>query len=288
MKDSQSITWQTVVTIIGTVLIASLLILFVFFYWVYLPSVKSPSPNSKKSGDVLGSSDSVASASPSSSPQLSATPTSSFPISSPYPSLVPSATPANSVSPTPLPSTDPPPSLTPSQSQTVIPFTDSFESGLSSWTTSGDVVLINQSENADIFTKPYAGKNMVRIGRPTNEGNPLSQNVLKGVIPKGTKTITFYYQLFSYDYEGFDSPAFTVSISNKVLFQQSADEIDLDDKQTTIEHLNNSGWKKQIISVPNDLGNNSTIEFKAGNDEQNLSYSQPHQSWVYVDSILFD
>ncbi len=161
----------------------------------------------------------------------------------------------------------------------------SFESGLTNWNVSGDVNLITGADG--LFTLPQNGSNMIRVGRTTNEGNPARINTITQQIPAGVRTLGFYYNMFTYDYAGFDDPGFMVFVNDKMVFQRWASEIDQDDPLGGEQNLDSSGWQYlglDLSKYPD--GTTLTLAFYAGNDTLNMPASGvPHQTWVYLDNF---
>lgn len=213
--------------------------------------------------------------------------TQSSPDSSPKPPVSPNPTSMITPSPVSSHSSSVSPILSPNSSAFFV--TDSFEDGLRNWQTIGDVSVINQLKNPDSFTKPYSGNFMLRIGKPENQGNPLSQNVAGLRIQANANKLSFVYNFFSYDYAGFDEPGFTVSIDDTVVFQKKAAEIDQDSSQTLSEQLDTSHWQIETVDLSQFTQEKDVIlTFRSGNDDLNLPASAPHQSWVYLDSIKIE
>ncbi len=180
------------------------------------------------------------------------------------------------------------PSATISAQNNELPFADRFEQGINNWYFSGDVYLIDQLLNPDLLVKS-THQFFVRIGRPNNPGLPLSKNQFSRNLPANARKISFTYNFYSYDYVGFDDPAFTVSIDTNLLFQLKAADLDQDSPQTTAEHLDSTGWKTVQLDVSTfSKTSNSQLIFQSGNDELNLPSPNEHQSWVYLAEVTIE
>jgi hypothetical protein len=160
----------------------------------------------------------------------------------------------------------------------------SFEDApdLTGWNVSGDVSLTP----ADSYALPQNGSKMIRVGKTTNEGNPARVNVLSQQIPAGVRTLGFYYNMFTYDYKGFDNPGFMVFVNDKMVFQRWASEIDRDDPLSDDHNLDSSGWQYiglDLSKYPE--GTTLTLAFYAGNETLNEPVPFNHQTWVYLDNF---
>ena len=295
INDENRGTGWTIWLFVLSVILIGLVIIGGFVIICNLPK-KPASPvteptNQPEIGNVLGS---VTNAGPS-VPTPTPTP---IPISTPSssPDNSPTATPS-AATPSPIPNSGagmvavyPTPTgepvATPPPNHIQLPFVEAFENTLDNWEVTGDVLLINQLQNPDQFTKPYHGLQMVRIGRPTNQGKPVTQNHIRMNVPVNAHQLSFAYNFFTYDYAGFDDPGFTVTINDQIIFQILAGDIDTDSPQTTTEHLDQTGWKQINVNLSKFLQNqNNILTFSAGNDDLNLPTAAEHQSWVYLDEI---
>ncbi len=271
-ENTQELSWKVVFVIIAVVLIASLFLTYLFFK--LLQDKRVQLPEFPQIPAVLGTTQSSTSPSPN-----TIQPT---PVVSPSPTSQATASLTQQLQSQPsLP--------WPSSPTLALPITDSFENGLGSWTASGDVFLIDQLKNPDSFSKPFSGTHMVRIGRPSNQGFPISQNKLQIPLPVNSRKLSFAYRFFSYDYQGFDSPGFSVLIDDQHLFDISAAEIDKDSTQTDQEKLDSTTWLQKTIELSQFSSEKEIrLTFEAGNDEVNIPTQQEHQSWVYLDSIKIE
>jgi len=297
MEKNESTTGWKIVLMVIVMMIIFLLLIMTFFYYAFYQMKNFGVFSLIKDGNTYGSATqnidsppstefsqptSVSMTTPSLVPtpkQISKETLASIPSS---PTLSPVISPKQSTTPLFIPP------ATPVTTPTVLPLIDSFETGLVSWQSTGDVTFIQQKINPSSLSSPHHGQNMIRIGREKNEGNSLSQNNLYKQLPIGTKKVRFWYSVFSYDYQGFDDPAFIVQIDGKIVLQKTAAEVDKDHSQTKIEKLDSTGWRESVLEVQPVQREGVYLVFQAGNDELNLSETQQHQSWVYLDSILFE
>lgn len=73
-----------------------------------------------------------------------------------------------------------------------------FETGLTGWTTAGNVQLLSTDNIASPSTtiNPYEGNKMVRIGNPDDPGNYVWENRLMGSFDSGAKSLSLNYNFF--------------------------------------------------------------------------------------------
>lgn len=286
---TSELTWKVTFLVILLVLIFGLSFLFFFLHIAKLKNFQiNDLPKTPKIPNILGSKDTQPKTTPnavtSPTPALtSASTPDSKPRSSPAlptqsRSEISESTPGSQNSRTP-----------PNSTQLTLPFTDSFESGLGNWSAIGDVMVINQGKNPEEYTKPLNGVQMVRIGRPTNQGYPISHNQLLFQLPQKAHKLTFFYNFFSYDYQGFDDPGFQVTVDGFQVYTQSASIIDTQNSQSSNEVLDTTHWHEKTIEISQFTFDKAVeLVFEAGNDELNLATESNHQSWVYLDSIKIE
>ncbi|MDZ7586282.1 MAG: lamin tail domain-containing protein, partial [Patescibacteria group bacterium] len=145
-----------------------------------------------------------------------------------------------------------------------------FEFGWTDWQKQGEVNIIP----ADIYTAPYAGSKMVKIGHTTDDGSEIWENKLTQQIQPGAKNLSFYYNFFSYDVGTFDDPGMVVRLNDYNVFYLSASDID------NGASPNSSGWTQlsfDISQIPDPV---LEIIFYSGNTNDELN-----QSWVYIDDV---
>jgi hypothetical protein len=152
-----------------------------------------------------------------------------------------------------------------------------FESGLTGWTTVGDVSVITGSEHG---VNPYDGK-MARIGRDVDAGaKSVDTNILSQPINNsgnGVRSVGFWYNFQTYESSaGFDEPGFMVFVNDKMVHQVWANDV----PNPVLGELHGTGWR--FLSVDVSQYNNPTlsIAFYSGNTGD-LS----HQSFVYLDNV---
>lgn len=139
------------------------------------------------------------------------------------------------------------------------------------WDTEGDVAVVDE-ENGVV---PKDGSYMVKIGRETDPGNDLYFNSISQEIPNETKNISFWYNFFSEDYEGFDEPGFSVFLNGQEIYQIWAKDIDVGDSP------NSSDWQQFFYDISHiDGPSELTLIFYAGNNDDIIL-----QSWVYIDQV---
>ncbi len=123
-------------------------------------------------------------------------------------------------------------------------------------------------------TGGYTGEKMIRIGKTNsqNEGLLWENSKLSYTFPNDSKTISFYYNLYSSDIYPFDESAFIVNVNDQPILQVGADET------SGIGEVQTTGWRQFYYDI-SDL-DNVKIDFFAGNSEDIFM-----SSWVYLDDI---
>lgn len=274
----QKLSWWMILWV-GMMFAIILGLLFALWFRLRLLSVNL-------SGSTLGATNEI---SPVSSPVSTTSPSTT---STPAPTPTPTRSPTTSFFSSPVPASSAPVQPSPSPisfTLPALPIFDSFENGVSSWQSTGEVQLVSIGKTASGSVKPFVGKLMMQIGTPKNPGKPLSANQLRRWLPAKTHHLQFAYNFFSADYQGFDDPGFTVSINDQVILRKSAADVDRELPQTPLEELDSTGWQTVDLDLSKYTVDQQTIlTFRAGNDELNLPSQMEHQSWVYLDSIKIE
>ena len=151
-----------------------------------------------------------------------------------------------------------------------------FESGLTGWSTQGDVNLITSDSYE---ATAYDGTYMVRLGTPESfagevSGNTVWTNKISQRLSPSAKNFSFHYNLYSFDTTGFDDPAVFVNLNDYAVFKLTASEID------TGGNPNQTGWQQVSFNLESISDPVLEIIFYSGNtdDDQN-------QSWLYIDNL---
>ena len=154
-----------------------------------------------------------------------------------------------------------------------------WETGdLSGWE-KGTVVDSIEVTTGDQFTYPYSGDYMVKLGTMVNSSSvkqPMGDNLLYQDFVVNSNELTFYYNLFTYDYTGYDE--FTYDL------------IDLDTGESIISYsqdawgpsgditLKNTGWQKVTVNLSEYQGKKIRIQFNVAGTKDNL-----YATWGYID-----
>ncbi|WP_292604442.1 carboxypeptidase regulatory-like domain-containing protein [Nocardioides sp. REDSEA-S30_B4] len=153
-----------------------------------------------------------------------------------------------------------------------------FEQELDGWTmghqTEGIVV-----SGTDEFTSPWEGQKMARIGssQPSSSQNqPPGTNILCQDFTATKDVESFAFNIFTYDYTGFDEFFFDVTVlgeGGEILasYQQGAWG------QGTA--LKTSGWRGASIDTSQHIGEDLRLVLRAGGTSDSL-----YAFWAYVDS----
>lgn len=160
-----------------------------------------------------------------------------------------------------------------------------FETGdLSSWMTGalteGVFVVGEDTIAPGLVQSPLEGSFMARLGRaqPSKDQNqPLGQNELIQQFTVSEPSVRFAYNLWTYDYTGFDRFSIELSRvpSGDVIYSYSQQAWGASGDTSR----KNTGW--QIVDIPTQhlMGQTVRLEFSAGGSEDNL-----YAFWAYIDS----
>jgi hypothetical protein len=169
----------------------------------------------------------------------------------------------------------------------------SFESGLSGWTSTGDVAVLGADtiQYPDITVNPYSGDSMVRLGVPEGQppcegamgicdiARPVWENRLMGTFESGAKSLSLAYNFFSRDYPNFDDPGFAVKLNGQEIYRLSA--FSVNPNAYTDGFARQTGWSEFYYDLSNlDTGENSLVLYSGNNRSDDMV-----QSWTYVDKI---
>lgn len=155
-----------------------------------------------------------------------------------------------------------------------------FENGLTGWTPSGQVTVINGTDGA--YAAPHGGTHMAKIGQDTNPGNPVSVNIISQPIPAGIRSVGFYYNFYTQDVQGYDEPGMMVYVNDKQVQQIWAGDVNSAESSDGSAH--STGWQRMNVYVGDVTDATLTIAFYSGNtgsDDPDFN----SQSWLYVDDV---
>lgn len=154
-----------------------------------------------------------------------------------------------------------------------------FENGLSSWTVGFRAESIT-AVGADAFTTPWEGSSMARLGqsRASNGDNQRpGPNVMCQDFVVDQARETFAFNVFTYDYTGFDELTFDLVVTDPdsgetlASYQQGAWGQGTD--------LKTSGWRGVELDLADHVGDTVRLSFRAGGTRDNA-----YAFWVYLDS----
>ena len=154
-----------------------------------------------------------------------------------------------------------------------------FEAGMDGWTqgyqTEGIAVT-----GADDFTAPWEGQHMARLGRsqPSDEvSQPEGPNILCQDFVVDSPMESFAFNIFTYDYTGFDSFDFDVVVSDPASGQTlAAYEQGAFGSGTA---LKTSGWRGVELDLADHVGDTVRLTLRAGGTRDSL-----YAFWAYLDS----
>ncbi|PIY69196.1 signal peptidase I [Candidatus Roizmanbacteria bacterium CG_4_10_14_0_8_um_filter_39_9] len=161
-----------------------------------------------------------------------------------------------------------------------------LESGLTGWTTAGDVaittgdIITQPFPETDLVINPYDGSSsMARIGNyayPSDEGNKVWENRLMQSVSGGAKGLSLHYNYASYD-NAFDDPGFFIRLNGQEIFKTDPSVLSTADFGVA----RNTGWQQFSYDL-SDYANSDKLNLAiyAGNTTDNTL-----QSWAYVDAI---
>jgi hypothetical protein len=150
-----------------------------------------------------------------------------------------------------------------------------FESGaLDGWTVSSAVDYVGVTA-ADTYATPYWGSFMAVLGHPGGEGGqPPGQNAIRREFTANVRHLVFAYNIFTYDYLGYDSFTYRISLlENSTVvasWSTTAWGVGTDMKST--------GWQLVDIDLSSYLYRDLTIEVSAGGTRDAIL-----PTWAYVD-----
>ncbi|WP_408895621.1 collagen binding domain-containing protein [Nocardioides sp. R1-1] len=154
-----------------------------------------------------------------------------------------------------------------------------FEDEMAGWTLGFQTEGIS-AVGADTFTSPWEGSKMARIGstQPSDEEDqPEGPNIMCQDFVVDQAEETFAFNVFTYDYTGFDELTFDVVVSSPdtgetlAAYQQGAWGEGTD--------LKTSGWRGVQLDLSGHLGETVRLTFRAGGTRDNL-----YAFWAYLDS----
>ncbi|MEN8253351.1 MAG: lamin tail domain-containing protein [Patescibacteria group bacterium] len=150
-----------------------------------------------------------------------------------------------------------------------------FEADLSDWTSNGDVAAVTST----VYASPHSGSKMARIGESVDLGNSIEVNILSQDIPKGVRSIGFYYNFFTKENPGIDDPGMMVFVNDKQVQQIWA--TDIIDPANTCSDAYCTGWQYMNVYVGDVEDATLSIAFYSGN----MDLLGAKQSWLYLDDV---
>lgn len=153
-----------------------------------------------------------------------------------------------------------------------------FETGdLTGWT-KGTVVDFADVVTADSYASPYQGNYMVRLGTPCYTGQPIGPNEIYQVFTAVDSTLTFNYNIFTYDYAGWDRFGYE-------LRAMDTGEVIAFHSQTAWGQgtaLKSTGWQEVNLDVSNYIGRPLRLLIICGGTGDHL-----FTTWAYIDGLPY-
>ena len=155
-----------------------------------------------------------------------------------------------------------------------------FEAGLDGWTLGYQTEGIEVS-GADEFTSPWEGQAMARVGSSqasSGPAQPRGPNLLCQDFVATQDSESFAFNIFTYDYTGFDEFRFDVAVvaqDGEVLASYSQGAWG----QGT--SLKTSGWRGASIDTSGHIGETLRLVISSGGTQDSL-----YAFWAYLDSCL--
>lgn len=153
-----------------------------------------------------------------------------------------------------------------------------FETGdLSHWSVGPVVDAVEVVSSDGFLTAPFEGNFMARIGTPDFSGQPMGPNVLTQDFVVDQPEETFVYNIFTYDYQGYDEFRYEARVTDpdtgEVLasFQQGA--------YGSGTELKTTGWRGAVLDLSGHVGETVRLTISAGGTLDSL-----YNFWAYIDS----
>jgi len=153
-----------------------------------------------------------------------------------------------------------------------------FESGdLTGWSTESAADSV-QVIGADTFTSPTEGSKMLSLGDSNGGGaQPIGDNKVSTIFTAAKPNLKFSYNIFTYDYTGFDKFEYSVIVSDAsgtVVAQYDQDAWGSGSK------LKNSGWKTVNLDLTGHVGEALKLTISAGGTSDSS-----YPTWAYIDNV---
>jgi hypothetical protein len=154
-----------------------------------------------------------------------------------------------------------------------------FENDLNDWTLGYQTETI-QAVPADAFTSPWEGAKMARIGNSQTSADvdqPEGPNIMCQDFQVTDAQETFAFNVFTYDYTGFDEFRFDVVVTDPstgetlAAYEQGA--------WGSGTQLKTSGWRGVKLDLSDQVGDTVRLTFRAGGTQDSA-----FPFWAYVDS----
>ncbi|MEX0659974.1 MAG: hypothetical protein WD080_12650, partial [Egibacteraceae bacterium] len=155
-----------------------------------------------------------------------------------------------------------------------------FETGdFTGWTV-GDVTDSVAVTGADAYTSPWEGEQMAVLGTPTDSAEvnqPLGPNEICQDFVVTQESEQFVFNVFTYDYTGFDELRFDVAVTDpatgEVLaaYEQGA--------WGSGTALKSTGWRGVVVDLAGRVGETVRLTLSAGGTSDSL-----YAFWAYLDS----
>ena len=173
----------------------------------------------------------------------------------------------------------------PSQQAEAAHVNGGFETGnLTGWTVGtvaeGVTVVGTDTIAAGVSQAPLEGSFMARLGKPepsSSQSQPIGQNELFQTFTINESFVKFAYNLWTYDYTGFDQFSIELRLtgSNSVIYSYSQQAWGA----TGDRSRKNTGWQVVSIATSQYVGQQARLTFSAGG-----SFDSLYAFWAYIDS----
>lgn len=154
-----------------------------------------------------------------------------------------------------------------------------FETGTFAGWTEGLVVDEIAVSGTDAFTAPYEGDFMARLGGSATSNQPIGPNEICQTFVVDQPIERFAYNIFTYDYTGYDEFNFDVTVEDPATGELIATTTQGAWGASGNTSLKTSGWRGVELNLAGRIGDTLKISFTAGGTKDML-----YGFWGYLDS----
>lgn len=160
-----------------------------------------------------------------------------------------------------------------------------FETGnLNGWG-QGESVDFAGVVGPDGFNTPYSGNSMLRLGTASNEmeGQPFGNNVIAQPFINSSGQVSFFYNLYSYDYPPFDFFSYELRTLDDGTIITYYTRSTFPENNVGTPQLRNTGWTAVNIDVSNYVNRPLLLIFNCGG-----TIDQELWTWCYIDASMLN